>query len=88
MDSLEESDNEYSFNNEDDELDHDYPLLVSLKDQWISELDSCKNDDLLKTLNEIDRLKNANKEIEIKESSMVKEINMLRMKLEETNRGT
>jgi len=33
MDSLEESDNEYSFNNEDDELDHDYPLLVSLKDQ-------------------------------------------------------
>jgi len=42
----------------------------------------------LKTLNEIDRLKNANKEIEIKESSMVKEINMLRMKLEETNRGT
>jgi len=51
-----------------------------------SELDSCEVNDLMKSLEENDKLKNANKDMETKESSMIKEINMLRMELKATNR--
>lgn len=88
MDALEERYSECSFNNEDDESDHDYLLLMVLEDQPISESNSCKEDDLLETLNEIDGFRNTNKELEIKESSMVKKINMLRIQLKAINRGT
>jgi len=55
---------------------------MALEDQSTSESDSREDNDL------IDRLRSANKELETKERSMVKEINMLRMNLEITNKRT
>lgn len=58
---------------------------MALEYQSASESYSYEEDDLMKALKENDRLKNANKELETKESSVIKEINMLRMHLEATN---
>ena len=42
----------------------------------------------MKALKEMDRLRNANKEPETKESSIVKEMNLLKSQLEATNKRT
>lgn len=91
--------NKIFYSNEDSQITSDnqeildsdsnkcYQVLMALEYQW-SESNSCEVDDLVKELEENDKLMNGNKDMETKESSMIREINMLRMELEACNRRT
>lgn len=63
-----------------------YKVLNALVDQWTSESYGYEENELMKALKEIDRLKNENKELKTRESCIVKEMNLLKSQLEVSNR--